>query len=105
MGINKPENIVRMLHGSWQVGWWAGGGVGQWSRDQGVKRSQHRSHQPFPWSPPNRQHNSHQHNPKMREIVHIQAGQCGNQIGAKVRNIFVLFDTLLGLSLILSNAI
>lgn len=21
----------------------------------------------------------------MREIVHIQAGQCGNQIGAKVR--------------------
>lgn len=23
----------------------------------------------------------------MREIVHIQAGQCGNQIGAKVRNI------------------
>ena len=22
---------------------------------------------------------------KMREIVHIQAGQCGNQIGAKVR--------------------
>lgn len=22
--------------------------------------------------------------PKMREIVHIQAGQCGNQIGAKV---------------------
>ena len=23
----------------------------------------------------------------MREIVHIQAGQCGNQIGAKVRKI------------------
>lgn len=23
----------------------------------------------------------------MREIVHIQAGQCGNQIGAKVRTI------------------
>ncbi len=22
----------------------------------------------------------------MREIVHLQAGQCGNQIGAKVRN-------------------
>lgn len=22
----------------------------------------------------------------MREIVHIQAGQCGNQIGAKVSN-------------------
>lgn len=27
----------------------------------------------------------------MREIVHIQAGQCGNQIGAKVRHIFILF--------------
>lgn len=25
------------------------------------------------------------HAPSMREIVHIQAGQCGNQIGAKVR--------------------
>lgn len=24
----------------------------------------------------------------MREIVHIQAGQCGNQIGAKVRCFF-----------------
>ena len=24
----------------------------------------------------------------MREIVHLQAGQCGNQIGAKVREIF-----------------
>ena len=24
---------------------------------------------------------------KMREIVHIQAGQCGNQIGAKVTNL------------------
>lgn len=24
----------------------------------------------------------------MREIVHIQAGQCGNQIGAKVRTAF-----------------
>lgn len=23
----------------------------------------------------------------MREIVHLQAGQCGNQIGAKVRRI------------------
>ena len=23
----------------------------------------------------------------MREIVHIQAGQCGNQIGAKVRRL------------------
>ena len=29
--------------------------------------------------------NTHQH--KMREIVHIQAGQCGNQIGAKVSKI------------------
>ena len=27
----------------------------------------------------------------MREIVHLQAGQCGNQIGAKVREIFFLF--------------
>lgn len=25
----------------------------------------------------------------MREIVHVQAGQCGNQIGAKVRVEFV----------------
>lgn len=24
----------------------------------------------------------------MREIVHIQAGQCGNQIGAKVRSFY-----------------
>ncbi|KAJ7360496.1 Tubulin beta-4B chain [Desmophyllum pertusum] len=24
----------------------------------------------------------------MREIVHLQAGQCGNQIGAKVENMF-----------------
>ena len=28
----------------------------------------------------------------MREIVHIQAGQCGNQIGAKVgKALFVFF--------------
>ena len=27
----------------------------------------------------------------MREIVHIQAGQCGNQIGAKVNYIFNAF--------------
>ena len=27
----------------------------------------------------------------MREIVHIQAGQCGNQIGAKVSNLFAQF--------------
>ena len=31
----------------------------------------------------------------MREIVHIQAGQCGNQIGAKVRliNVRLLRET------------
>ena len=29
----------------------------------------------------------------MREIVHMQAGQCGNQIGAKVG--FILFDNSL----------
>lgn len=28
----------------------------------------------------------------MREIVHIQAGQCGNQIGAKVN---ILLDKLI----------
>lgn len=27
----------------------------------------------------------------MREIVHIQAGQCGNQIGAKVINSALLY--------------
>lgn len=27
----------------------------------------------------------------MREIVHIQAGQCGNQIGAKV-SFFLIID-------------
>jgi len=26
----------------------------------------------------------------MREIVHLQAGQCGNQIGAKVRTSFIV---------------
>lgn len=31
----------------------------------------------------------------MREIVHIQAGQCGNQIGAKVRNDHVMIDFIL----------
>ena len=31
---------------------------------------------------------------KMREIVHIQAGQCGNQIGAKVR--YGFFDSRFG---------
>lgn len=29
----------------------------------------------------------------MREIVHIQAGQCGNQIGAKVSSCFLTFRT------------
>lgn len=28
----------------------------------------------------------------MREIVHMQAGQCGNQIGAKVSNLFMRFE-------------
>lgn len=32
---------------------------------------------------------------KMREIVHIQAGQCGNQIGAKVNNRFVYVSSVL----------
>ena len=31
----------------------------------------------------------------MREIVHLQAGQCGNQIGAKVS--FVCFNAKFGL--------
>ncbi len=32
----------------------------------------------------------------MREIVHIQAGQCGNQIGAKVSfHLFILKYNLL----------
>lgn len=30
---------------------------------------------------------------RMREIVHIQAGQCGNQIGAKVSFTFVFLLT------------
>lgn len=29
---------------------------------------------------------------KMREIVHLQAGQCGNQIGAKVSNQFCFVE-------------
>lgn len=28
----------------------------------------------------------------MREIVHLQAGQCGNQIGAKVSNLRKAFN-------------
>lgn len=28
----------------------------------------------------------------MREIVHIQAGQCGNQIGAKVSLLFFFYS-------------
>ena len=30
----------------------------------------------------------------MREIVHLQAGQCGNQIGAKVKSTFHLFGKI-----------
>lgn len=40
----------------------------------------------------------------MREIVHIQAGQCGNQIGAKVSSgdiillfIIIIFSVLLSI--------
>lgn len=36
-------------------------------------------------SPPARQRNNRRKRAKMREIVHLQAGQCGNQIGAKVK--------------------
>lgn len=35
---------------------------------------------------------THLHLSKMREIVHLQAGQCGNQIGAKVCFYFHLFS-------------
>ena len=49
---------------------------------------------PFPGSPLLRQHNQHNQHFIMREIVHIQAGQCGNQIGAKVRLEF-LFEILI----------
>ena len=34
------------------------------------------------------------HSVDMREIVHLQAGQCGNQIGAKVKMIRVLLCSL-----------
>ena len=34
----------------------------------------------------------------MREIVHIQAGQCGNQIGAKV-SLFIDISLMLSLSI------
>lgn len=30
----------------------------------------------------------------MREIVHMQAGQCGNQIGAKVSEFIILLNYL-----------
>lgn len=30
----------------------------------------------------------------MREIVHLQAGQCGNQIGAKVSDSLIHFQAL-----------
>jgi len=32
---------------------------------------------------------THKQTNKMREIVHLQAGQCGNQIGAKVCSQFL----------------
>ena len=28
---------------------------------------------------------------KMREIIHLQAGQCGNQIGSKVKNVYKIY--------------
>lgn len=31
----------------------------------------------------------------MREIVHLQAGQCGNQIGAKVTTLNFRFESFL----------
>lgn len=31
----------------------------------------------------------------MREIVHLQAGQCGNQIGAKVRRHTRFYDAII----------
>ena len=34
----------------------------------------------------------------MREIVHLQAGQCGNQIGAKVRQFFYSVTLVYNLS-------
>ena len=37
---------------------------------------------------------------KMREIVHVQAGQCGNQIGAKVRQTYRNMLLFLALSLV-----
>jgi len=40
----------------------------------------------------------------MREIVHIQAGQCGNQIGAKVGIKNMLLLSIMCLHLIASRA-
>jgi len=37
----------------------------------------------------------------MREIVHLQAGQCGNQIGAKVNKISATFFGYLRMVLLL----
>ena len=39
----------------------------------------------------------------MREIVHMQAGQCGNQIGAKVNERFQKKKDLMNLMLYLKN--
>ena len=42
----------------------------------------------------------------MREIVHLQVGQCGNQIGAKVSIVIIIFIfTYLGLKKKLQNHI
>lgn len=30
----------------------------------------------------------------MREICHLQAGQCGNQIGAKVIHIYITYKAI-----------
>lgn len=35
----------------------------------------------------------------MREIVHIQAGQCGNQIGAKVNTYSIFISSLIAVKL------
>ena len=30
----------------------------------------------------------------MREILHVQTGQCGNQVGAKVRTVYNVFKCI-----------
>ena len=46
---------------------------------------------PFPWYQPTRADTQQHTGIIMREIVHIQAGQCGNQIGAKVSFLILSF--------------